>query len=63
MEINFGYIICIIVIGSLCWYGNEILNKMPLLKPIVSFLIVAVAVICLLDALGLMHGIHSMRVN
>ena len=63
MDINFGYIICIIVIGSLCWYGNEILNKIPVLKPVVCFLIVAVCVVCLLDALGLMHGIHNVRVN
>lgn len=63
MEINFAYIVCIIVIASLCWYGNEILNKIPVLKPVVAFIIVAVSVICLLDALGLLHNMHNVRVS
>ncbi len=63
MDINFGEIIVIIVIASLCWYGNETINKVPGLKPIVSFIIVAVSVLCLLQAIGLLGSMGHVHIN
>lgn len=59
MDINFKEIIVIVVIASLCWYGNETLNRVPGLKPIISFLIILISVLCLLQSTGLMTGMHS----
>lgn len=56
MTINIIQIILIIIGAGLCWYVNEKLNSIPVLKPIVQVLIVVISVLFLLHSLGLLHS-------
>jgi hypothetical protein len=56
MDINLIQIIVIIILAGLAWWANEMLNKIPVLKTVVSVIIVVVAVLCLLDSLGIYHS-------
>jgi hypothetical protein len=56
MDINIVSIIVIIVIAGLCWWANQKLNTVPVLKNVVDVIIVVVAVLCLLSATGIWNG-------
>lgn len=55
MEINLIQLVLIIVIAGLCYWANEKLNTVPVLKTVVQVVIVVVAIILLLQSLGIMH--------
>lgn len=44
MDINVLQIIVIIILACLAWYVNEALNTVPVLKKVVSVIIVVVSV-------------------
>ena len=56
MDVNIIQIIVIVVIAGLAWYVNETLNSVPVLKKVISVIIVVVAVLCLLQSLGVMNS-------
>lgn len=56
MDINVIQIILIIVLAGLAYWANDILNNVPTLKQVVQVLIVVVAVILLLQSLGIIGG-------
>ena len=58
MTIDVIGLLVIIVLAGLAWYANEQLNKIPTLKQIIAVLIIIVAVLLVLDSLGLYHGLH-----
>jgi hypothetical protein len=64
MHISIVSIFVICVIAGLCWYVNETLNAVPVLKKVVAVVIVVVAVLCLLQSMGVMGDWNSsVRVN
>ena len=63
MEINILAIVVIIVLAGLAWYCNEKLNSIPVLKNVVSVIIVVVSVLMLLQSTGLISGNSSIRIS
>ena len=63
MTINLIQIIVILVIAGLCWYSNEKLNSVPVLKNVVSVLIVVVSVLMLLQSSGLIGTSSSIVIK
>lgn len=61
MDIDIIRIIVIIVIAGLCWFANEKLNNIPVLKTVIQVIIVVVAVLLLLQSLGIMG--NNMRIS
>lgn len=59
MNIDIIQIIVIIVFTGLSYWANDMLNKVPTLKQVVSVLIVVVAVLMLLQSLGIMGSMHT----
>lgn len=59
MHISIVNIFVICVIAGLCWYVNEALNTVPVLKKVVSVIIIVVAVLCLLQSTGLIGGLNT----
>jgi len=53
MDINLIALFVICVLAGLAWWVNEKLNTVPLLKTVVQVLIVVVAILLLLQNLGL----------
>lgn len=58
MEINVISILVICVLAALAWYVNATLNTVPVLNKVVSVIIVVVAVLLLLQSMGLTGGTH-----
>lgn len=56
MTINVLGIVLIVIFAGLAWWANETLNKVPTLKPIIQVIIVVVAVVLLLQSVGLIGG-------
>jgi len=56
MNINIIAIVLIVIFAGLAWWVNETLNNIPVLKKIVSVIIVVVAVLLLIQSLGLIGG-------
>lgn len=63
MTINLVSIIVIIIIAGLCYWANEQLNNVPVLKTVVKVIIVVVAVLMLLQACGLLGGSTTVTVG
>ena len=64
MEINLIQLIVIIVLASLAWWANGKLNTVPVLKNVIDVLIVVVAILLVLQSLGIMgHMDTHYRVN
>lgn len=63
MEINVLTILVIIVLAGLAYYANSKLNSIPMLKNVIDVLIVVVAVLLLLQSMGLIGGQTTIRVN
>ncbi len=63
MTINLMQIIVIIVIAGLCWYANNALNQIPVLRNVVNVLIVVVSVLMLLSSVGLIGGMGTITVR
>lgn len=63
MTINIVSIIVIIIIAGLCYWVNETANMVPVLKTVVKVLIVIIAVLLLLQSMGLIGGSTSIHVN
>lgn len=59
MEINILSIIVICILAWLAYWANEQLNNVPVLKNVVRVIIVVVAVLLLLQNLGLISSTHS----
>lgn len=62
MKINVAAVILIIIFASLSYWANETLNQVPGLKPIVKVLIVAISIILLLQAIGLIGYIGTITI-
>ena len=58
MDINIMAIILILVFSGLAWWVNEKLNSIPMLKTVIQVLIVVVAIVLLLQSLGVINGGH-----
>lgn len=56
INIDVIQIIVIIVLSGLAYWANDMLNKVPTLKQVVSVLIVVVAVLMLLQSLDILHS-------
>lgn len=56
MEINIIAIFVICILAGLAWYVNDNLNNVPILKKVIQVVIVVVAVLLLLQSLGLISG-------
>ena len=54
MHIEIGKLIVIVALAGVAWYANEKLNRVPVMKEVISVIIVVVAVILALGACGLM---------
>ncbi len=64
MDINIIQLIVICILAALAWWVNATLNTVPMLNKIVSVLIVVVAVLLLLQSLGVMGSMNThVRVN
>lgn len=63
MQINIVQIIVIVVLAGLAWWANEMLNRIPVLKTVISVIIVVVAVIMLLQSCGMIGGGASISVK
>ena len=63
MQINLVQIIVIIVLAALCWYANNQLNPIPILKSVVNVLIVIVSVLLLLQSAGLVSSSSSIVIH
>ena len=59
MHISIVGIFVICVVAGLCWYVNETLNSVPVLKKVVAVIIVVVAVICLLQSTGVLGNYNG----
>lgn len=59
MEINVITILVICVLASLAYWVNESLNNVPMLKTIVRVIIVVVAVLLLMQSMGILGDTHS----
>jgi hypothetical protein len=59
MHISIIGIFVICVVAGLCWYVNETLNTVPVLKKVVAVIIVVVAVLCLLQSVGVLGSYNS----
>jgi hypothetical protein len=62
MDINIIQLIVICVIAGLCWWANETLNSVPILKKVVQVIIMVAAVLLVLQSLGVM-GSSSMHIT
>lgn len=56
MHVELTQILVICVVAGLCWYVNAMLNPVAVLNKVVSVVIVIVAVLLLLQSLGLMNS-------
>lgn len=54
MDINIIQLVVICIIAGLAWFANDKLNNIPTLKGIIQVLIVVVAVLLILQSLGIM---------
>ncbi len=63
MHINIMAILVICVIAGLCWWVNQQLNTVPVLNKVVSVVIVVVAVLLLLQSMGLIGTNTTVRLN
>lgn len=59
MEINIIAIVVICILAWLAYWSNEQLNNVPVLKNVVRVIIVVVAVLLLLQSLGLIGHMDS----
>lgn len=62
MNIDIMQVIGIIIIAGLVYWTNDKLNNVPTLKKIVQVLIVVVAVVLLLQSIGIIGSINP-RIN
>lgn len=53
MRIDIWDIVVICILAGLSWWVNEKLNQIPILKTVLQVIIVVVAVLLLLQSLGL----------
>ena len=63
MNIDIIAIVVIVVLASLAWWVNGMLNKIPVLKTVIDVIIVVAAVLLLLQSLGLVGGSTSVSVG
>ncbi len=63
MEINIIQIIVIIILAGLAYWANDKLNMVPVLKTVVQVLIVVVAVLLLLQSVGVISGNSNIHIN
>ena len=63
MDINIIQLVVIVVIAGLCWWVNEKLNNVPMLKTVIQVVIVVVAILLVLQSLGIMHGSSTMHID
>ena len=64
MDINIFQIIVIVILAGLAYWANGKLNTVPVLKTVLDVVIVVVAILLLLQSLGLMgHMDTHYRVN
>ena len=63
MEINLVSILVIVIIAGLCWYANNALNNVPVLKNVINVIIVVVSVLLLLQSAGLIDTNSHVRVR
>ena len=61
MEVNVIQLIVICVLAGLAYWANDKLNNVPLLKTIVQVVIVVVAVLMLMQSLGVINGHVNVR--
>jgi predicted PurR-regulated permease PerM len=58
MDVNILQLVVICAIAWLCWWVNDMLNKVPILNTVIKVIIVVVAVLLVLQSLGLVSGGH-----
>jgi hypothetical protein len=63
VDINILQLIVICIIAGLCWWANETLNTVPVLKKVIQVLIVVVAVLLVLNSLGVTHSNMYIHTN
>ena len=61
MEVNVIQLIVICVLAGLAYWANDKLNNVPFLKTIVQVVIVVVAVLMLMQSLGVINGHVNVR--
>jgi len=61
MEVNVIQLVVICVLAGLAYWANDKLNNVPMLKTIIQVIIVVVAVLLILQSLGIMNGHVSVR--
>jgi Na+/H+-dicarboxylate symporter len=59
MNINIIQIVLICILSGLAWWVNEKLNTVPILKTVIQVLIVVVAVLLLLQSLGVLGSLNT----
>lgn len=63
MHINIISILVICVIAGLCYWVNQTLNTTPILNKVVSVIIVVVAVLLVLQSMGLVGTNTTVTLN
>jgi len=63
MDINIIQLVVIVVLAGLAWWVNEQLNPVPVLKNVVSVVIVVVAILLVLQSLGFVSGSSHIRIS
>jgi hypothetical protein len=59
MQINLIAILVIVILAGLCYYANNALNNVPVLKNVINVIIVVVSVLMILQSTGLLGSTHS----
>lgn len=63
MNINIVSIFVIVILASLAFYVNDKLNTVPVLKTVIQVVIVVVAVLLILQNMGLIGGHTAIMVQ
>jgi hypothetical protein len=58
MDINVIQIVVICVLAGLAYWANDKLNNVPLLKTVIQVIIVVVAVLMVMQSLGVINAGH-----
>jgi len=58
MDINVIQIVVICILAGLAYWANDKLNNVPLLKTVIQVIIVVVAVLMVMQSLGVINAGH-----
>ena len=63
MHINIMDILVIVILAGLCYYVNNALNNVPVLKNVINVIIIVVSVLLILQSVGLVGSYSSISLR